>query len=71
MALQRAIGLQQKQTVAFLREMVECESPSDNPAAVDRFVDLFAAHVADIAKVRTVKAAGYGKIRRPRNRSRR
>jgi glutamate carboxypeptidase len=61
MDLHRAIGLQQKQTIAFLREMVECESPSDKPAAVDRFVDLFAAHVKDIAKVRTVKAPGYGR----------
>src|ERR1035437_9986622 len=30
----------QKQIVALIREMVECESPSDDPAAVNRFVDL-------------------------------
>ena len=41
--------------------MVECESPSDDPAAVNRFVDLFTAEVADIAKVRTFKGGAYGK----------
>ena len=28
--------------VDFIREMVECESPSDDPAAVNRFGELFA-----------------------------
>jgi glutamate carboxypeptidase len=36
----------------FVRELVECESPSDDPAALARFADLFAARVADIASVR-------------------
>ncbi|HET8550404.1 MAG TPA: M20 family metallopeptidase [Bryobacteraceae bacterium] len=36
----------------FLRELVECESPSDDPAALVRFADLFAARVADIAAPR-------------------
>ena len=30
----------QKQIMALLREMVECESPSNEPKAVNRFVDL-------------------------------
>ena len=49
--------------VQSIRRMVECESPSDDPAAVNRFVDLFAAEVADIAKVRTFPSVGsaYGK----------
>ncbi len=35
--------------IDFIREMVECESPSDDPAAVNRFGELFADHVKDIA----------------------
>ena len=49
----------QKQLKTFLRRLVECESPSDDPAAVDRFVDLFASEVADIAKVRTFRGGKY------------
>ena len=33
-----------------IREFVECESPSDDPAAVNRFVDLLASNVAAIAQ---------------------
>jgi len=41
--LRHVLASKQDRMIAFLREMVECESPSDSPAAVDRFVDLFAA----------------------------
>ncbi|MBS1872282.1 MAG: M20 family metallopeptidase [Acidobacteria bacterium] len=54
----------QDEIVAFLREMVECESPSDNPAAVDRFMDLFASRVADIAKVKTFAGGRFGRTLR-------
>ncbi len=47
--------------VQSIRRMVECESPSDNQAAVNRFVDLFASEIADIAKVRTFKGGRFGK----------
>ncbi|HEY3742702.1 MAG TPA: M20 family metallopeptidase [Bryobacteraceae bacterium] len=47
--------------VQSIRRLVECESPSDSPASVDRFVDLFTAEVADIAKVRTFKGGRFGK----------
>ncbi|HUQ93069.1 MAG TPA: M20 family metallopeptidase [Bryobacteraceae bacterium] len=52
-----------KQTdiIALIREMVECESPSDDAAAVNRFVDLMAAKVADIARVRTFPGGRFGK----------
>ena len=51
----------QKDIIAFLREMVECESPSDDPAAIARFVEMFRERVGDIANVRIVKAdSGYG-----------
>ena len=46
--------------VQSIRRMVECESPSDDPAAVNRFVDLFANEIADIAKVRTFKGGRFG-----------
>lgn len=47
--------------VALLREMVECESPSESAACIGRFNDLFAARVAGLAKVRTVAAGRYGR----------
>ncbi len=50
----------QKQTdmIALTRELVECESPSDSPEAIRRFVDLFAGKVADIADCKRV-AGGH------------
>jgi glutamate carboxypeptidase len=35
--------------IAFIRELVECESPSDAPEAIRRFFDLFARSIADVA----------------------
>jgi glutamate carboxypeptidase len=37
----------------MIRRFVECESPSDDPPAVNRFVDLLAESVKDIARVKT------------------
>ena len=51
----------EREIIGFLREMVECESPSDDPAAVNRFVDLFAARVADIARVKTLPGGRFGR----------
>jgi glutamate carboxypeptidase len=52
----------QKEIIALIREMVECESPSDDPASVNRFVELMAERVKDIAKVKTLSGGGkYGK----------
>ncbi|MFN3326271.1 MAG: M20 family metallopeptidase [Bryobacteraceae bacterium] len=50
----------QRELVAFLRELVECESPSDDPSAVNRFGDLFAARIGDIAKVRRARGGAFG-----------
>src|SRR5580765_5459701 len=48
--------------MATIREFVECESPSDDPASVNRFVDLLAETVTDIARVKTYKGGtGRGK----------
>ena len=41
------------EVVNLIRAFVECESPSDDPAAVNRFVDLLADSVKDIARVKT------------------
>ncbi|MEO8658439.1 MAG: M20 family metallopeptidase [Bryobacteraceae bacterium] len=52
---------QQAELIGLLRRLVECESPSDDRTAVDRFVDLFAAEVAAIAKVKTFKGGRFGR----------
>lgn len=49
------IRLKQNQLVSFLKEMVECESPSDSPESIRRCNDLIATHVSDIAKVKRIR----------------
>jgi glutamate carboxypeptidase len=51
----------QDEIVTFIRELAECESPSDDAAAVDRFMDLFASRVEGMAKVKTFKGGRFGK----------
>src|SRR5579871_5501196 len=51
----------QKQIVALIREMVECESPSDDPAAVNRFVDLLGDVAPSFARVKTVGGGNSGR----------
>ena len=46
--------------IALVRELVECESPSDEPAAVARFAELVAAKVAGRARVRTLPGGRFG-----------
>jgi glutamate carboxypeptidase len=48
--------------VSTIRRFVECESPSDDPAAVNRFVELVADTVAGVAKVKTLPGGRFGKI---------
>jgi glutamate carboxypeptidase len=50
----------QNEIVAFIRELVRCESPSDDPAAVNRFCELLADHTRDIAEPQLFPAAGFG-----------
>src|SRR5215212_5710540 len=45
----------QNEMIALIRELVECESPSDSPEAIRRFTDLFSARVSDIAECKTIK----------------
>jgi glutamate carboxypeptidase len=47
--------------VALIRQFVECESPSDTPEAVNRFVELVSDTVAPFAKVRTIGGGRFGK----------
>jgi glutamate carboxypeptidase len=51
----------QDELITLIREMVECESPSDDPAAVNRFVDLVAVRVAGLANVQTFLGGRFGK----------
>jgi glutamate carboxypeptidase len=46
----------QSEIIALIRQFVECESPSDDGAAVQRFNDLVADAVAPYAKVKRVGA---------------
>lgn len=47
--------------VALIRQFVECESPSDNPTAVNRFVELIADTTAPFAHTKTVSGGKFGK----------
>jgi glutamate carboxypeptidase len=46
--------LQQMDVIRFIRQLVECESPSDSPADLKRFMELFADLVCDDAVCRKV-----------------
>src|SRR5579863_715525 len=45
----------------MIRSFVECESPSDDSRAVDRFVDLIAAAVEPVAAVQTFPGGSFGR----------
>jgi len=47
---------------SLIRQFVECESPSDDAASVDRFVALVADTVASFAKVKTRRGGKFGKL---------
>src|SRR5579863_2498499 len=52
----------QGEIITLIREFVECESPSDDPASVNRFTDLLAERVKDMARVGTYAGGDvYGK----------
>jgi glutamate carboxypeptidase len=46
--------------VALIRELVECESPSHDAGAVNRFVELLGDRSQDIARVRTLAGQASG-----------
>lgn len=55
------IQARQPELVALIRQFVECESPSDSPSAVDRFVELVSDTAAPFARIRTVQGGAFGK----------
>ena len=52
----------ERRIVARIRKMVEMESPSDDPKAINQFVDWIAAEVKDIAKVKLSRPAQHMEI---------
>jgi glutamate carboxypeptidase len=54
----------QAEIVALISELAACESPSDAPAAVNRFVDLFIEKTGDVASAKTFESAKFGKTLR-------
>jgi glutamate carboxypeptidase len=55
------VQAQQAEIIALIRRMVECESPSDDARAVDRFVDLLAVEAAPFALVETFPGGKFGR----------
>jgi glutamate carboxypeptidase len=54
------VQAQLAQITALIREFVECESPSDAPAAVNRFAELVADTVTPFARTRTIPGGKFG-----------
>ncbi len=55
------IGAREREMIALIRRFVECESPSDDRVAVDRFVDLVADSLSSEARVRTFPGGRFGR----------
>ncbi len=51
----------QADIISLIREMTECESPSDSAPNVDRFVDLVVERTKDIAQAQTIQGGRYGR----------
>jgi glutamate carboxypeptidase len=47
---------------ATIRRFVECESPSDDPSAVSRFVELVSDTITPFAKIKTWPGGKYGRL---------
>src|SRR5215831_2829146 len=55
------VRARESEIIALIRKLVECESPSDDPAAVNRFVELVADTTAPFASVKTIAGGRFGK----------
>ena len=51
----------QGEIIDSIQAMVECESPSDSPADVNRFVDLLAEQTKEFATAETIDGGVYGR----------
>ncbi len=49
-----------RQTCALIRRLVECETPSGDAAAIERFTDLVAAELKGATSVRKIPGKGFG-----------
>jgi glutamate carboxypeptidase len=56
------VQTRQAEIVSLIRQFVECESPSGDPAAVNRFMDLVADTVSPFAAVKTIRGRQFGKL---------
>jgi glutamate carboxypeptidase len=56
-----SVTAQQRPLVALIRQLVECESPSDDPAAVNRFGELVADTISPMARVKTHSGGKFGR----------
>lgn len=59
--ISRHVAERQSAIIQTIREFVECESPSDDAAAVDRFVDLLAERLRGLGHVKTFKGGKFGR----------
>lgn len=50
----------QEQTITLIRSLVECESPSDNPAAVNSLNDLLIESTRELATARLIRNNRFG-----------
>jgi glutamate carboxypeptidase len=50
----------QSDIVALIKELVECESPSDHPPSVNRLVSMIADRLSGAARVRTFPGGSFG-----------
>ena len=55
------LAAHERPITALLRQLVECESPSDDPAAVNRFVALVSDSISPIGRVKTHAGGKFGK----------
>jgi glutamate carboxypeptidase len=51
----------QSDIIALIRQLAECESPSDDPAAVDRFVELVSDTATPLARIKTHAGGKFGR----------
>ncbi len=50
----------QNEIIAFLRDMVECESPSDDPEGIKRFTEMFADRVCGLGNIKIYNGGKQG-----------
>lgn len=55
------IRSREPELIALIRQFVECESPSDDPAAVNTFVELVSDTATPFAAIRTAAGGRFGK----------